>query len=74
MECDKRQLCPFLLLPVSSLHHGTTNFVHAGVFVHLRYCQFLLQRESELAAFAMHSALLDEDRDALAAAQCAVLA
>ena len=73
MECDERQLCPFLLLPVPSLHHGTASLVRAGVFVHLRCSQFLLQRESELAAFAMHLAL-HEDRDALTAAQCAMLA
>lgn len=65
--------CPFLLLPVPNFHHGTASLVHAGVFVHLTYSQFLLQRESERAAFAMHLAL-HEDRDALAAAQCAMLA
>lgn len=62
VECDKRQLWPFLLLPIPSLRRGTTSLVCAGVFVHLAYCQFLLQRESERAAFAMHVALLDEDR------------
>lgn len=74
MECGKRQLWPFLLLRVPSLHDGTTSLVHAGAFVRLEYCQFLLQWESERAAFAMHLALLDEDRDVLTAAQCAALA
>lgn len=68
-EFGKRQLCPFLLLPVPGPCHGTTSLVHAGAFDHLRYCQFLLERENQLPAFAMHSASFDEDRDALAAAQ-----